>query len=85
MTTTIFWSWQSDRDPKLHQLDLRSITTPAQASGVCAAIAQTDALDLARDEALELVASAKRLLPALPDRQRAALELVADGVVERYS
>jgi hypothetical protein len=25
------------------------------------------------------------VLPCLPERQRAALELVADGVVERYS
>jgi hypothetical protein len=31
------------------------------------------------------VAASKRLLPDLPERQRAALELVADGVVERYS
>jgi hypothetical protein len=32
-----------------------------------------------------LVARAKVALPSLPARQRAALELVADGVVERYS
>ena len=38
-----------------------------------------------RARALELVAAAKALLPALPERQRAALELVADGVVERYA
>ena len=31
------------------------------------------------------MAGAKRELPSLPERQRAALELVADGVVERYS
>jgi hypothetical protein len=35
--------------------------------------------------ALELVAVAKSDLPELPERQRAALELVADGVVERYA
>jgi len=36
-------------------------------------------------QALELVRAAKRELPALPERQRAALELVADRVVDRYS
>ena len=74
-----------DRDQGLQSLDLRSIRTAAQASAVCARIARTDALALARGQALELVAASKRLLPELPDRQRMALELVADGVVERYS
>jgi geranylgeranyl pyrophosphate synthase len=74
-----------DRDPELAALDLRCIRTPTQASEVCARIARTDALELARGEALELVAASKRLLPELPERQRTALELVADGVVERYS
>jgi geranylgeranyl pyrophosphate synthase len=74
-----------DRDPSLQSLDLRSIRTAAQASEVCTRIARTDALGVARGEALELVAASKRLLPELPERQRAALELVADGVVERYS
>jgi hypothetical protein len=31
-----------------------------------------------------MVESAKADLPALPDAQRGALELVADGVVDRY-
>ena len=74
-----------DRDPELQALDLRAIRTPQQASDVCERIARTDALGQARGEALELVAASKRLLPDLPERQRAALELVADGVVERYS
>jgi geranylgeranyl pyrophosphate synthase len=74
-----------DRDPELAALDLRCIKTAEQASEVCARIARTDALELARGEALELVAASKRLLPELPERQRTALELVADGVVERYS
>ena len=42
-----------------------------------------DSLQVAKGWALEMVASAKRALPLLPERQRAALELVADGVVER--
>jgi hypothetical protein len=32
-----------------------------------------------------MVAEAKAELPTLPDAQRGALELVADGVVDRYS
>ena len=39
----------------------------------------------ARERALGMVAQAKTALPELPDAQRAALELVADGVVDRYS
>ena len=39
----------------------------------------------ARARALAIVAEAKSGLPALPAAQRAALELVADGVVERYA
>ena len=74
-----------ERDATLRELDLRSVRTPADAAGVCDRIAATGALELARERALELVAAAKAALPALPDDQRAALDLVADGVVERYS
>ena len=35
--------------------------------------------------ALEVVADAKAALPELDERRRAALELVADSVVERYA
>ena len=48
-------------------------------------IAETGALEDTRARALELVASAKAELPDMPARQRSALELIADGVVERYS
>jgi hypothetical protein len=34
---------------------------------------------------MDLVEAAMGELPPLPQRQRTALELVADGVVERYS
>ena len=73
------------RDVRLRDLDLRSIRTPEAAASVCARIEETDALGEARAEAMELVDSAKRLLPTLPARQRSALDLVADGVVERYA
>ena len=53
---------------------------------MCDRIEATGALEFAREHALELVADAKSGLPVgLSDAQRAALELVADGVVERYS
>ena len=73
------------RDPRLAALDLRSIRTPEAAAGVCERIAATDVLLDARETALDLVASAKALLPGLPVAQRAALDLVAGGVVERYA
>ena len=64
-------------------VDPRTITTRGRAEEVCDAIAASGALAESRKRALELVAAAKRELPDLP--QRRALELVADGVVERYS
>jgi len=73
------------RDPQLEELALRSVRTPEDAARVCDRIAATDALEPAQARALGLVSRAKSMLAALPDRQRAALELVADGVVERYS
>jgi geranylgeranyl pyrophosphate synthase len=72
-------------DPELAAMDLASIRKPADALAVCARIENTSALGGSRSRALELVTEAKSVLPELPDRQRAALELVADGVVERYS
>jgi hypothetical protein len=42
-------------------------------------------LEQARVEALAMVAAAKADLPALPDGQRAALDLVADSVADRYA
>ena len=72
-------------DPDLARMDLRSVRTAEQAAAVCDRIAATSALEVARERALAMVISAKEGLPLLPDLQRAALELVADGVVERYS
>ena len=75
-----------ERDPALAALDLRSVRTPEQAEHVCDAIAATGALETAREEALAMVADAKAQLPNLPEAsQQAALELVADGVVDRYA
>jgi geranylgeranyl pyrophosphate synthase len=74
-----------ERDTGLAAIDLRTVQSADQARVVCEQIAATGALDVARRQALELVGGAKTLLPAMSDRQRAALELVADGVVERYA
>jgi geranylgeranyl pyrophosphate synthase len=58
-----------------------------EAAAVCDRIAATGALDEAREEALGYVNEAKRALDGLElSGQRArALQLVADGVVERYA
>jgi geranylgeranyl pyrophosphate synthase len=74
-----------ERDEQLRALDVRSVRTAADAEAVCDAIAATGVLELAREEALALVAEAKAALPRLPEAQQAALELVADGVVDRYA
>jgi geranylgeranyl pyrophosphate synthase len=73
------------RDSELGGLDLRSVRTPEHAADVCNRIADTGALEDTRAMALELVASGKAELPDMSGPQRAALELIADGVVERYS
>ncbi|MET0771072.1 MAG: hypothetical protein ABW081_14265, partial [Solirubrobacteraceae bacterium] len=74
-----------ERDPELGKLDLRAVRTPEQAEAICDAIARTGVLEEARHEALERVAAAKADLPELPEGQRAALELVADSVADRYA
>ncbi len=73
------------RDPELAVLDPREIKTPEQAVAVCERIAATGALAVVKARALAQVSRAKSVLPALPHRQRVALELVADRVVERYA
>jgi geranylgeranyl pyrophosphate synthase len=74
-----------ESDPALAAIDLRGIRTPGDAAAVCDRIVATGAPTVTRARALELVAAAKLSLPPLPHRQRTALELVADGVVERYA
>jgi geranylgeranyl pyrophosphate synthase len=77
-----------ERDTELRSLNLQdAVTTPAEAGALCDRIALTGALGDSREEALRYVAGAKATLSEveLPERQRRALELVADGVVERYA
>jgi geranylgeranyl pyrophosphate synthase len=73
-----------ERDPSLRQLDVGSAD---QAAAICDRIEATGALEASRERALEQVSAAKADLSGLdlPDDRRRALELVADGVVERYA
>jgi geranylgeranyl pyrophosphate synthase len=72
-------------DPSIRALDLRALD-PAAAEALCDRIASTAALDEVRGRALAMVAAAKgRLAAAFDPEQRQLLDLVADGVVQRYS
>jgi geranylgeranyl pyrophosphate synthase len=76
------------RDPELAALDLRArVTDPAEAAAICDRIARTGSLEDARRQALTHVLEAKAILVGLDLSEDAhrALELVADGVVERYA
>jgi geranylgeranyl pyrophosphate synthase len=84
-TVTLPMILARESDSELAAIDLRRARTAGDAAAICERIARTGATEATRLRALELVSGAKRALPPLPDRQRAALELVADGVVERYA
>jgi geranylgeranyl pyrophosphate synthase len=77
-----------ERDPELARLDLRAtVRDAAGAEALCDRIAATGALEETRAGAAEHVSAAKALLAdvELGAAQRALLELVADGVTERYA
>jgi geranylgeranyl pyrophosphate synthase len=73
-------------DAGIRSTDLRGLD-PAQAEALCDRIAATGALKQVRARAIEMVAQAKRQLgPAGFDAERRKLlDVVADGVVQRYS
>jgi geranylgeranyl pyrophosphate synthase len=73
-------------DPGILDVDLHGLD-PDSAAAFCDRIAATGALETVRARALELVAAGKRRLEAasFEPEQRQLLELVADGVVQRYS
>jgi octaprenyl-diphosphate synthase len=75
-----------DREPELAATDLRSLDAAA-AEALCDRIAATGALDDVRSRALEMVAAAKAGLAGagLDPEPRRLLDLVADGVAQRYS
>jgi geranylgeranyl pyrophosphate synthase len=72
-------------DPGLHRLDPGLSTEEAEQ--LCDRIVATGALAQAREQALGHVAEAKAEVEQLdlPAERKRALELVADGVVERYA
>jgi geranylgeranyl pyrophosphate synthase len=75
-----------DADPSLRSLDLRSLDA-ASAEATCERIAASGALERVRSRALEIIEGAKARLSAADcdPEQRRLLDLVADGVVQRYS
>lgn len=85
-TVTLPFILARERDPALADIEPRSVKTPELAESICERIASSGALEDVRALALDHVSGAKADLPAALDgRRRAALELVADSVVERYS
>jgi geranylgeranyl pyrophosphate synthase len=85
-TVTLPFVLARERDPSLAELSLSGLDAEGAAS-VCDRIASTGVLEEVRAGARRRVELAKRALEGsnLDDRQRQLLELVADGVVERYS
>jgi geranylgeranyl pyrophosphate synthase len=76
------------RDREVRELDLPAVVTePGQPGALCDRIADSGVLGEARAEALKHVAEAKSVLVGvdLPEQRREALDLVADGVVQRYA
>ena len=75
-----------ERDPSFAELDLRALDS-ASAEALCDRIVATGVLDEVRSGArrrVEVAIEALALGPIEPERRR-LLELVAEGVVERYS
>jgi geranylgeranyl pyrophosphate synthase len=74
------------RDPALAEVELRGLDA-AEAERICDRIAATGVLDEVRSQALGMVASAKGQLTgaAFDAEQRELLEMVADGLVDRYA
>jgi geranylgeranyl pyrophosphate synthase len=85
-TVTLPFILARDRDPGLREIDLRRIGAD-DAVAICERIAETGAPEAARTQAREQVAAAKRELrgSGIDGEELTMLELVADGVVERYS
>jgi geranylgeranyl pyrophosphate synthase len=85
-TVTLPLILAAERNEEIRTVDLRALDA-ASAEALCERIAATGALRQVRARALEMVAGAKRRLGSAglePERRR-LLDLVADGVVQRYS
>jgi geranylgeranyl pyrophosphate synthase len=75
-----------EKDPELASVELRDLDA-GEAEGLCDRIEATGALAEVRARALAMIGEAKAALDAaaFEPEQRRLLELVADGVVQRYS
>lgn len=75
-----------ERDPGIGSVDLRSLDA-ASAARLCDRIESSGALRQVRSRALEMVAEGKRRLGSagFDAERRKLFDLVADGVVQRYS
>jgi geranylgeranyl pyrophosphate synthase len=76
----------AESDPTIRDVDLRQLD-PTTAESLCDRITATGALNQVRTRALSMVEDAKQRLrdTRFDAEQRNLLELVADGVVERYA
>ncbi len=85
-TVTLPFILARERDPGLLDLDLRSLGSD-DAESICDRIAETGSPEQVRAEARDRVREAKRELrgSGVGGEELKMLELVADGVVERYS
>jgi geranylgeranyl pyrophosphate synthase len=85
-TVTLPLILAAETDPEILATDLRALEATS-AAALCDRIAASGALDRVRARALEMVAAAKHRLDdgRLDVEQRRLLNLVADGVVQRYS
>jgi geranylgeranyl pyrophosphate synthase len=85
-TVTLPFILAAERDPEIRSIDLRSLDSAA-AAALCDRIEASGALREVRGRALEMVAEAKRRLGSagFDAERRRLLDLVADGVVQRYS
>jgi geranylgeranyl pyrophosphate synthase len=85
-TVTLPFILAAEREPRIAAAELRDLDASA-AEELCDRIAATGALEGVRSRALEMVAGAKAALrgAGLEVEQRRLLDLVADGVVQRYS
>ena len=85
-TVTLPLILAAERDPAIGEVDLRSLDQ-AGAAQLCDRIEASGALRQVRSRALEMVAEAKRLLGSagFDAERRKLFDLVADGVVQRYS
>lgn len=85
-TVTLPLILAAERDPSIGSVDLRALDAAA-AARLCDRIESSGALRQVRSRALELVAEGKRRLGSagFDAERRKLFDLVADGVVQRYS